>query len=346
MIENNKVTKRQRWTKAWRYGVFSYSTLIEPWPPFLIFLGIGAVIGALTPLIQVWATGTLIDRLLDNMRGAVEASLLDVLAPYWGLLGLIVLAMFLRWMIYMASFQDYLAAQVNARVREGVERRILEKAISLRLEYLERPAYYRMLQRARQAVAPERVAQMVDAVQRAVAQVFGCIGLLWFFAGAHRAIALLLCLGSLPLIHWRIRSDREMIDINFNQTDRQRRRDYWRDLLVQRQSAAEVRLFGLGTHLVGQWRQLTDRMLAQVKAARWRNMRGGVGITVADLGLSGLMILGLMWAAAQGQLSAGTFVALVYALPQYFDLVFMISLRLEDLHRFFSEYRYVVEFWR
>jgi ABC-type multidrug transport system fused ATPase/permease subunit len=94
------------------------------------------------------ATSTLIDRLLDNMRGAGEASPLDVLALYWGLLGLIVLAMFLRWMIYMASFQDYLAAQVNARVREGVERRILEKAISLRLEYLERPAYYRMLQRA------------------------------------------------------------------------------------------------------------------------------------------------------------------------------------------------------
>ncbi len=73
-------------------------------------------------------------------------------------------------------------------------------------------------------------------------------------------------------------------------------------------------------------------------------MRGGFGITAADLALTGAIILGLIWVTAQNALSPGTFVALVYALPRYFDLVFMISLRLEDLHRFFAEYRYVLAF--
>ena len=344
MQQPQNKTRKKRWTQAWDYGVFAYKTLVAPYPPFLAVIGLGALVGALTPLVQVSATHSLIDGLMQSPQAPAQMPVLEVLAPYWGWLGLVVVAMFLNWMIYNGSFQDYLAAQVNARIQLGVERQVLQKAMGVELEHFERPAYYQNLQRAQQALAPDRIGRLVDALQRSIAQACGCVGLLWFFAEAHWGIALLLGAGSLPLIGWRIRSDREMINIGFQQTEAQRRRDYWRDLLVEQQPAAEVRLFGLAAHFISRWRGLTDQLLQQVKKARWRNMRGGAAITAADLGLSGLIILGLIWAAAAGRLSAGSFVALVYALPQYLGLVFMISLRLEDLHRFFGEYRYVQGF--
>ncbi|NKB71423.1 MAG: hypothetical protein GKR89_30490 [Candidatus Latescibacteria bacterium] len=205
-------SRHQRWISTRHYARFAYATLIAPWPPFLLFLGLGASIGAITPLVQVWATRSLIDGLIQNPTVSIETPLLEILQPYWLWLGLITLTLFLQWIIYNASFQDYLAAQVNARVQQGAERRLLAKAMDLQLEQFEQPEYYQALQRARQALTPERIASLVDSSQRGVAQICGCLGLLWFFAQAHWAIALLLCGGSLPLIRWRIRSDREMID--------------------------------------------------------------------------------------------------------------------------------------
>ncbi len=53
---------------------FAYHTLLEPWPPFLVYLFVVAVLGAIIPAAQVMATSGLIDALLAEQRRRVTAT--------------------------------------------------------------------------------------------------------------------------------------------------------------------------------------------------------------------------------------------------------------------------------
>lgn len=143
-----------------------------------------------------------------------------------------------QWLITMDSYQRYLSAQVNERVRERFDRLYLTKVLSLRLECFESRVYYDALQRARRAMGEGEVAMQLYHVQRLVTMALGCAGVLWALARAHWAISLALLLGSIGLLRWHPRQGRELIDVSDRHTSLNRRRDYWRGLLTQRGPAA------------------------------------------------------------------------------------------------------------
>jgi ATP-binding cassette subfamily B protein len=251
----------------------------------------------------------------------------------------------ISWTIYMESFQRYLTAQLNERVRARFDPRFYAHALALRLEWFETQSFYDALQRARRQMDDETVAQHLTHLQRLSSMTMGALAILWALGGAHWLIPLVLLAGSLLLISWHVRREREFIEINFKQTPLQRQRDYWRDLLTRRAAAAEVRLFGLGAHIVRMWRGLTRRALAEVATARRRNVRRALPVVGANIALFGFVGLALIYQAAHGRLSAGALVALLYAAQSYLDRLHMISWRVETLQRFCAGLRYVPRFF-
>ena len=143
---------RGRLSEWWQFARFAWSTLIAPWPPFAVFLAIGGVIAAVTPLVLIYATTGLIDSMSADLLlqpEAVEQSLIESLAPYLPWLFLLIGTRMVNWLVYMDSYQRYLTAQLMERVTERLDRMLFEKSLSLRLELFESPVYYDMLQRAR-----------------------------------------------------------------------------------------------------------------------------------------------------------------------------------------------------
>jgi ABC-type multidrug transport system fused ATPase/permease subunit len=233
--------RKPRLWGGWETARFAYQTLIAPWPPILVLLVIIGVIGGLTPLLLVRAASGLIDALTARRAAASTpgtSSLLASLRPYLPWLLLLIGMRIVNWLIYMDSFQRYLGAQLNERVRERFDRLFYQKALSLRLECFESSAYYDLLQRARQAMIESEVAQQLYQGQRLLSTSLGCLGILCAFARVSWMIALALLLGTLFLIQWHLRRGREFIEINYGQTPLQRRRDYWRGLVTQRAPAA------------------------------------------------------------------------------------------------------------
>jgi ATP-binding cassette, subfamily B, bacterial len=340
-----RIVKRQL-RDSWEFARFVYQTLIVPWPPFAVLLVVTGVIGGMTPLVLIRATAGLVDALTarHGMPSAPEASGIALLRPYLPWLLLFIGMRIINWLITMDSYQRYLTAQLNERVRERFDRLYLTKALSLRLECFESPAYYDALQRSRRAMGEGEVAMQLYHVQRLVAMALGCGGVLWALARASGGVSLGLLLGSVGLLRWHLRRGRELIEVDDRLTSLNRRREYWRGLLTQRGPAAEVRLFGLDGHIVQAWRRLTEQALGEVAAARRRHTAGGLWITAATTAIYGAVAFFLILLAGRRALSAGALVAFLYLLEEYLVQLVNVSWRVRGLQRFLAELRHVPRF--
>jgi len=340
--------------RTWRIGRFAVETLIAPWPPFALFLIVSAVLGAIIPLVQIAATTDLVDAMgarlaaePPNEAGATPSlgAIADAAAPFVPWLAPLVGALVVSRMIYFDPFHLYMAARLNERVRERLDRAFYAKALALRLEWFESPAYYDAIQRARDVMADREVANhlIVFGTLFTVGPRVGAI--LWTLGGVHPALPAVLLGGGALLIRWYAATTIEMFDILSAQTGLQRRRDYLRDLLTRRASASEVRLFGLGEHLTGRWRRTADRLHDQQADAYRRRFSRGVALTGVLVALELVVLAGLVLAAARGALTVGGLVALGYATHQYMGEIFRVGNRLSQLRRFFGELRHVAAFF-
>ncbi|MGA9773068.1 MAG: ABC transporter ATP-binding protein [Blastocatellia bacterium] len=338
---------RKRLSNNLALARFAGGLLISPWPPFWFFLVAIALAGAITPLIEIRAIAGLISALTSLSQDSTQqgdSSLTGSLRPFFFWVLLLVAARVANWTINMDSFQQYLATQLNERVRDRLDRRLFQKALSLRLELFESAPYYDLLRRAQRGLDETTVSYTLTQLQRLVSMVFGCLAILWAIGGAHPLIPLLLLSGSAIVIRQRIKGERDFIQTNYDQTPHQRKQEYWRSLLTGRAAAAEVRLFDLGRHIIQMWSGLTDRLLLDISARRGHNFRREVPVKAANILLYGVVSLSLIYRAANGALSAGALVALLYAAQDYLNKAGMIGWRLERFQRFIADLRYVREF--
>jgi ATP-binding cassette subfamily B protein len=326
---------------------FAYELLIAPWPPFALFLVAAGAIGGLTPLLQIKIISGLINVLTSRaggMRAVPPASPVQTISAYVPWLFLLIGMRMIDWMTSTDAFRRYLAAQLNERVRERFDRLFYRKALSLGLEWFESAASYDALQRARRAMDPGIVTNQLAGVQRFLSLTLGCLAVLWALGRVHWVIPLLLLPGSVALIVAQLRGEQAAIQVRFEQTRRQRKRDYWRRLVTERGSAAEVRLFGLGEHILTAWRDLTDGMLGEMSGVRRRNVRRWNRILAGNTAIYGIVLFALLVAAARGAVSPGSLVALLYVIQDYPTDIHNLSWWVGRFLRFFSELQYVPRF--
>ena len=339
---------RGRLSEWWQFAGFTWSTLIAPWPPFAVFLAIGGVIAALTPLVLIRATTGLIDALSANLRlqpEPVEQSLIQSLAPYVPWLLLLIGTRLVNWLVYMDSYQRYLTAQLMERVTERLDRMLFKKSLSLRLEWFESTEYYDTLQRAREAVADGSMAENLPHIQRLVTMTLGVLAMLYALSTAHWLIPLILSAGGVYTIRRHMQVEQAFIHIMLRQTTLRRRRNYWRRMLTERGPAAEIRLFDLGPHFVALWRRLTDRILKEIEAGFRRiAIRLEVMPELVTVTLNGFAVLLLILVAARGEITVGALVALIYITEEYLTHLGNMGWRLRDLLEFSAKFQHVRRF--
>ena len=342
------VSARRRLSEARQFARFAWSTLIAPWPPFAIFLAIGGVVAAMTPILLVQATTGLIDALSTDLQAqpvAADQGLVESLTPYLPWLLLLIGTRIVNWLVYMDSYQRYLTAQLRERVTERLDRMLFRKSVSLRLERFESTEYYDTLQRAREAVADGSMAENLPHIQRLVTMTLGVLAMLYALSTAHWVIPLVLLAGSVYTIRRDMQVEQAFIEIVIRQTGIRRRRDYWRRMLTERGPAAEIRLFGLGQHFVMLWRGLTDRILKEIEAG-FRRIAISLELMpeLVTVTLNGFAVLVLIIVAARGEITVGALVALIYITQEYLTHLGNIGWRVRDLQEFSAKFQYVRRF--
>lgn len=341
----------KRFLSFWKQSRFAYEFLLAPWPPFIPYLIVISILGGLMPLGRIAAIAYLVDTLILQQSSAAiqNGSLWLLLLPYLPALGLLFGMALLERTVFYEPFHKYVAALLNERVRVAFDRRLFEKALTAPLEQFESVRYYDLLQRARSALGDvgqmqQDVAARLGHLQAVAAMTCSCIAILWSFGTVHWVLPLLLIFGSVLLIHTQLQRSRMLLQAGDAQATFQRRQEYWRRLLTERGSAAEVRLFGLGEHLISAWRTVTDQLRQELAVVRGSKLWRDALLALLVVGLNCSVLLALVLVAGAGQIATGTLVALLFAMRIYLDNLQRVAERSGMLLQFFGRLGHIQTF--
>jgi ATP-binding cassette subfamily B protein len=298
-------------------------------------------ISGLIPLLQVWATTGLIDSLVRAGRfGGWEVASTAALARFLPWLAVLIAALVTINLVDAGTL--LLSAYLNERVSETLERRVYAKALALGLATFESPDYYDRLERARAAME-EGTAYAVETARDVVSGLIGMLAIAWVVARISGPLALLLLAGAFPVVLASARQEQQLVQVMYCQSPMKRRLAYWRDLSTHRGPAAELRLFGLGSHFLEQWRRLQAQVAQELFAARRRLAARALPVAWGSYLLDGIAIAGVIYSGARGTITAGALVATLYALHQFEDFRHGFLWQIRELSHFYARFRSVAE---
>lgn len=266
------------------------------------------VVQGLTPAAQI----LIVQRLLDAVAGVASGG---------GDVGPMVV-----WIGALAGLQGFQALLTSGRqmsrayLRENagwrLQQLVIDKAGQVPLEEFEHPAFHDRLQRARQA-ATWRSFVIFENTLRIVEVGINLASYLVLLLQAHALLPLILLVGATPNLISQFLRGRERYRLRRRQTPEQRRVNYLVELLTDRESAKELRLYQLGSHLIERWHTAASELRDQrLRLVRQQQLRIGAARAVAIAGFAGAVTL-LLRQSVNGLLSLGGFVALMQAATRF-----------------------------
>jgi ATP-binding cassette, subfamily B, bacterial len=302
------MTAQSRWTTLARLVALLWSAGRRE---LTLVLAVSAV-GSLGPLASVWLLKLLIDSALMALAGATAPA-----EPFGWLAALLGVTMVLR---LTALAGGALGEDLQERLRARVQERLLVKAHRLPLVDFERPERFDQLHQAQRGL-DTRLLMTLQNLIPLPATLVTAASLALFFGTLSPWMPLLLLAGTIPGALLFARHGVETWYMERNRTPDERLHSAVRDLLIERPAAAEVRLFGLQTHLRGRERALFDSLRGHRLLVR-RNL---ARVEVVEALLStATLALTLVWMVAlvgAGQVSVGALGAGLAAIRQFGDAV-------------------------
>jgi ATP-binding cassette subfamily B protein len=289
--------------QRWRYLPRLLQLLWELGPRHLVLLALFSMAAGLLPVVSL----VLLQRLVDSAAGVINGTVPLVVALLW-LAGLLLAHFFHAitdfWENGWAGLMTDTQAQLKARAQE----RFLAKASRLSLAAFERPDFYDQLLRAERGIEA-RLLNTIEYLMPIPADLLAAVGLLLYVGSAHFLFPIILLAGLLPITITNTQKFRKGYALERQQAAPERMMQYLGDLMVERQAAAEIRLFGLREYLLSK----RQRLFAQLRQERLGLARAYLRRSVLSMTgeqlTAGLVLAGVVVLIARGHLSVGYFAA-------------------------------------
>ncbi|MGE1097218.1 ABC transporter ATP-binding protein [Bacillus altitudinis] len=268
----------------------------------LLTLFIQVIVGFM-PLASVWIIQTLINEIILFMTSSG-----DIQKVLW-LFGLQMVIVILGYGLqFILQLSQQKATNLIGLHLKG---ELLQKAIRLPFITFEHPSFYNESQRVMNS--HQHVLSMVRSIFTMMSALITVVSLLIYMIGIHWGLAVILFLFTLPVLWIELFFGGARYRLNRLLTANDRREMYVSDLVAQRDSLKEVRLYGIGDYLLQKWRghyikSADEKYNLLKRQVRWE-MAGGLLMTLAYV-CCGLLIVFLIF---QKKLAAGTFVAVLQA---------------------------------
>jgi ATP-binding cassette subfamily B protein len=295
------------------------------------------LIRALLPLAMLWVSKLILDGVVAWIRrGSGNA------AGLWKLvaleLGLAVLSDLL------ARANSLVDSLLGDRFTNRISVRLIEHATQLDLASFEDPVFYDKLERARRQTTGRigLLAAVLNVAQDTLSLISLSAGLIVFSPW----LVILLVAAVIPAFLGETHFTTLAYSVLYRWTPQRRLLDYIRLLGASNQSAKEVKIFGLGTHLAERYREVSNRIYEDNKKVAVK--RASVGFLlnlVSTGGYYGAYAVVLIRTLA-GAISVGTFTFLTGAFSrsrmyiekilQSFTDISDQALYLKDLFEFFE----------
>jgi ATP-binding cassette, subfamily B, bacterial len=297
-------------------------------------------VGGLAPLVEVWAITGLVNDLIQGIgsNGNLEQNVIQLLP--W--LSLLVMGLFLRHSI--ETFQPFLAANLNEQLNESLSQQLFQKALSLKLEMFETPKYYDQLERAQRATG-NRLVEAIEGLGSLVTAIFQLITIIYMVGKIGSIPAIILLLGTIPLVISIGKINKIFKEVNYRQSSYRRKMIYWRNLSTTRESATELRLFGLGDFFLKQWHSMNNQLIDELFKARRKIASISIKSNFATYILIGFVIAWAIYTGLQGSITIGLLVSTLYLLNQYERVLITLGYQGGDvLNQFYADFKNVPEY--
>ena len=179
---------------------------------------------------------------------------------------------------------------------------VLDIAASADLLDYETPSFYNRLQRAR-INAEARPPQMVGGLLTVGGSLMAIVAVAVALVVVAPLLLVLILVAYVPLWFALLRVSRAEYRFAVAQTERDRRRMHFFDVLSRRQEAAELRAFGHADFIRGAYDELYDARIDDVRQLVRRRSRLGLLGALGNAVLTGLVMVTLVWMATSDQLS-------------------------------------------
>ena len=233
---------------------------------------------------------------------------------------------------------DYTDARLADEFTREVSLRVMEHATRLDLGSFEDPAFHDKLERAR-VQATDRIG-MLQAMGRLLLQTITLISLSigvivyspWLF------VLLVICVA--PAFTGESHFAFLGYTLAHSLTPIRRELDYLRVLETSKESAKEVKIFGLGEHLRSRYATLTDEVIRKNRVLTRKRMWWGSALSVVgSIGYYASFAY-LVWQALRGQITVGTLTFLAGAIAgssQQLQSVFSLFSSISDQALFLTD---------
>jgi ATP-binding cassette, subfamily B, bacterial len=233
---------------------------------------------------------------------------------------------------------QYANVVLSEKYTRHVSLRLMEHASRLDLASYEDPSFYDRLERAR-VQATDRLA-MADAIahflQQALTTVSLCIGI--FVFSPWILVSIVLCL--IPATLAEARFGARIYAMNFRHTPMRRELEYLRQLGASKESAKELKLFGLSGFLMQRYETLSGALLEDVLGL-WRRALPRLSLLalLGTLGYYGAYAF-VVYETAHGTLSVGELAFLIGAIAganRTFQDLFVTGVGIADQSLYISD---------
>ena len=263
------------------------------------------LIVALLPLATLWVGKLIIDAVVSAAAHTGPAP-----SRIWILLG-IEFAIAATGSV-LGRVIDYCDGRIGECFSRDVSIRVMRHAGTLDLASFEDPVFYDCLERAR-VQANDRI-WMLNAVGRLLQQ---SVTLISLSAGvlAYSPLLFVLLVGAvLPAFFGESHFAFFAYSLAYSLTPLRRELEYLRDLGTKKESAKELKLFGLGEFLRSRFLDVNNEVIARSRRLAVRRLRAGALLSVVgSLGYYGAYAI-VVFKTLHGQLSVGELTFLAGAL--------------------------------
>jgi ATP-binding cassette, subfamily B, bacterial len=260
------------------------------------------IVQGLLPTAMVLLLRGVVDALAAALRGAGDIG--AAVPPAAALATVILLTEVL------SSVATWVRTAQADLVQDHIYGLIHEQAARLDLGFYETPAYYDKLHRARVDAINQPVA-LLENLGRFARNGIAVVGLAAVIASYAWWLPPALVAAALPALWVAGRSVLRFHRWRLRNTLNERRIHYYDWMVTGHQSAAELRLFGLGRHFRAAFQDLRTRLRSERLDMARRYMLAESGAAAAALLVMGLTMLWLLRRGLRGPMSLGDF-ALFY----------------------------------
>ena len=223
----------------------------ESSPSLLIYLSGLSVSGAVMPLAVAYAGKRIIDAVVQHSQP---------LTLHWVALELLFVALSAATL----RGQGLVRSLLGARLGTDVNVQILEKALRLDLSFFEDAEFYDKLTRARREASSRPVALLSESFSL-VQNVVTLLGYAVMLAHFSAWIVLGLLLATLPATLSEMRYSKIAFRIRNWRSPESRKLLYLEYVLANDEHVKEVKLFGIGPHLLDRYRTLAESFFEEDK---------------------------------------------------------------------------------